>query len=216
MSSATPAPTSAATREIGAARRLPRRALLGGGALVALTAAGCARKEASSSASASASSAPVIVRDPWAKAAKKGAMTAVFGTIANTTDAPITLTAARSSAASMVQLHETASNGKGGMSMKEKKGGFTIPARSSLALAPGGNHIMLMGLTQDLAAGSKVSVELVLDGGRTLRVDAVVRDYAGAKENYGASDGGGEHDMHHGDHEKHHMDHGSMASDGGH
>lgn len=155
--------------------------------------------------------APLTVTDPWIKAADKG-MTAAFGTLTNTGKDDVTLIKAECDAAGMTQLHETVGDGSGGMSMKEKEGGFPIAAGTGLPLEPGGDHIMLMDLQEKLQPGDSVTITLTFDDDTSGSFDATVKDFAGAQENYGgteedgdaedASDGGGMGDMDMGD-----MDH---------
>ncbi|MFQ6485019.1 copper chaperone PCu(A)C [Brachybacterium epidermidis] len=143
-----------------------------------------------------APSGPVTITDPWVKAAEEG-MTAVFGTLTNTSGTEMILLGATTDAADEVELHQTASDGSGGMSMEEKEGGFPIPAGGELLLEPGGDHIMLMGLTAPLLPGDEVKLVLQFEGGTEHPMTATVKDFAGAQENYGGmeepSDGGGEH-----------------------
>ena len=49
------------------------------------------------------------------------------------------------------------------MRMRVSESGLAIDAGDSVTLAPGGWHIMLMGLTTDLAVGSKHAVTLVFE-----------------------------------------------------
>lgn len=135
--------------------------------------------------------ADLSVADAWVKSAESG-MSAVFGTLTNASASAVTLVGAASSAAGMVQLHETSADGSGGMSMQEKEGGFAIPAGGELRLEPGGDHIMLMDLTAPLLAGDAVEVTLQFAGGAELPITATVKDFAGAQENYSPSDGGDE------------------------
>ncbi|MDO4918199.1 copper chaperone PCu(A)C [Kocuria sp.] len=203
-----PAHRSAAPRAAGSARPA-RRALAAAAALglglAALT--GCSTQsgdQAASSAGESSATAtatgPLELKDGWAKAADSD-MTAVFGTLTNTSDKDVTLTgAAAEGTAETVQLHETAKDsGTGAMQMKEKDGGFTIAAGQSVTLEPGGNHIMLMGLTCSLQPGSDLGLQLRTDAG-TQDVTVPVRDYSGAKESYApgedASSSAGDHDEH--------------------
>ena len=142
--------------------------------------------------------APLTVTDPWVKAAESG-MTAAFATLRNTSNQPVQLIGASTPAAGMVELHETISDGSGGMSMQEKEGGFAIPVGGELLLEPGGNHLMLMDLPAPLAAGESIEIVLELEGGVTIPFTATVKDFAGAQEHYEpegsscehASDGGG-------------------------
>lgn len=149
----------------------------------------------------------ISVTDPWVKAADEG-MTAAFGTITNDTGADLVLTAVTSPATDMVQLHETTSDGSGGMSMQEKDGGFPLPAGEDLVLEPGGDHIMLMDLPEPLQPGDELELTLVFSEGTEHPFTATVKDFTGAQEHYApgeddeddmsgmASDGGGEHEGH--------------------
>lgn len=146
-------------------------------------------------AGCSTDSAPLEVENAWAKAADSG-MTAVFADITNSSSVDVTMVAGSTDAAAMVELHEVVDG-----VMREKDGGHLIPAGETLSLMPGGDHIMLMGLTKPLLAGDTLSVTIELDNGETLVIDAQVRDYQGANEEY---EGDGM-DMNHGD-----MGHGDM------
>jgi len=172
---------------------------------------GATGSSASDGAVDTVDTADLSLADAWVKSAESG-MSAVFGTLTNASSSAVTLVGAASSAAGMVQLHETNADGSGGMSMKEKEGGFAIPAGGELRLEPGGDHIMLMDLTAPLLAGDAVEVTLQFAGGAELAITATVKDFAGAQENYSPSDGGGEMEGMEG---MEGMDHGSMASDGG-
>lgn len=168
-----------------------RRALLGFAIIPALGAlAACSNGDPAPNPTATG--AGIEVLDPWAKAAETG-MTAVFGTIRNSGTTPVHLMSATTPVSTEVQLHETVASSTGGSSMRQKEGGFTIPAGGDLLLEPGGDHIMLMGLTEPLRAGTSIDVTLHLEGGASTTFTAAVRDFAGAKEEYepGASDGGG-------------------------
>ncbi|MFC5297536.1 MAG: copper chaperone PCu(A)C [Brachybacterium tyrofermentans] len=195
---------------------LPRRAALA--SLLALPLAACsagadggsaASEEGAGAASdggAAAGSGAISVTDPWVKAADEG-MTAAFGTITNGTDADLVLTAVTTPATDMVQLHETTSDGSGGMSMQEKDGGFPLPAGEDLVLEPGGDHIMLMDLPKPLQPGDTLELTLVFSEGTEHPFTATVKDFSGAQEHYAP----GEDDEEEADHEG--MS--GMASDGG-
>lgn len=68
--------------------------------------------------------------------------------------------------------------------MQEKKGGFSIPAGESLNLKPGGDHIMVMGLTKPIKPGEEISLQLVTSDKQSFPVTAIAKDYSGAQENY--------------------------------
>jgi copper(I)-binding protein len=163
--------------------------------------------------------------DPWVKAAEEG-MTSAFGTLVNDTGRDLQLIGASTAAAGMIELHETTSDGSGGMSMQEKEGGFPVPDGGELVLEPGGNHLMLMDLAAPLQPGDEVELALDFEDGTELTVTATVKDFAGAQEHYepegstgsGASDAGGDHD--HDGHDGHgedgpgHDDHDHEGHDG--
>ena len=139
--------------------------------------------EPEAASTSQAASASLTLGDAWVKTAEEG-MTGVFGTLENTTDKDINLVAAKYDGAGMVQLHETVDDGTGTMTMREKKGGFVIPAGGSFVLEPGGNHIMVMHLKQPIKAGEKIDVQLVTADDETIPVKAIAKDYSGAQETY--------------------------------
>ncbi|MBB6118617.1 copper chaperone PCu(A)C [Nocardiopsis algeriensis] len=132
------------------------------------------------------------ITDPWVKAATaEDGMTAVFGEITNSGDAEATVVAAAHDAAGTVELHESAADGADSV-MREKEGGFPVPAGGSRALEPGGDHIMLMDLERDLLPGDETTVTLEFSDGSTTEFTAPVKDYAGAQEEY-EGEGHGDH-----------------------
>ena len=129
------------------------------------------------------SASALQIEDQWVKAAESG-MTAAFGVITNPTNKPIRVVGARSPRfAGVVQLHEVAMQG-GKMQMKEKSGGFVIPAGGSVELKPGGDHLMLMKMRQPVTAGEMVPMLLITSDGGQLRFTAMGRVFAGANEEY--------------------------------
>ncbi|MBO4161291.1 copper chaperone PCu(A)C [Micromonospora antibiotica] len=160
--------------------------------LVAVGAGGCASSDSSStaqpspSASASAAAGVVTIRDPWVKAADKG-MTAAFGTLVNDGDTDVTLTSAATSVSPM-ELHEmTMKDGK--MVMQQKQGGIVIKAKSTHALEPGGDHLMLMDLTKPVQAGDELTFTLTFADGKTQQFTAVAKPFTGAQETYAPGHG---------------------------
>lgn len=73
------------------------------------------------------------------------------------------------------------------MKMREKPGGLQIPAGGSVTLKPGGDHLMVMGLTKPVTAGDTVTVTLTLQGGQTTSFTATAKTFAGAEESYHSS-----------------------------
>lgn len=181
----------------------------------ALALAGCGspkpEDKASTSAHEEANSSPVETKDMWIKAAKDG-MTAAFGTVTNTSGEDLTLTGGKSDHADVVEMHETVSDGAGGMEMKHKEDGFTIKPGESKTFEPGGDHIMLMKMTKAIEPGEKVTITVTSSQG-DIPLEFTAKEFAGAKENYAPGDHG-DHSEHggHGDHAGHdHGDHGDHA-----
>ncbi len=168
-----------------------------------LTACGGAEEQGAAPAEEAADSAATAadafsVTDPWIKAvtAEEG-MTGVFGVLANGSDEEITVVSADYDAAGLVELHEVLSEGTDA-TMREKEGGFPIPAGGSATLEPGGDHIMLMELTEDLRPGAEATVTVEFSDGSTTEFTAAVKDYAGADEEYEGGHGEGHGDGEHG------------------
>lgn len=147
------------------------------------TTSSSAATSASASSASSEASTPLTVEEAWIKA-NSGDMTAAFATLTNTGDTPITIEGASNTSASMVELHTTVIDPTSGTStMKAVEGGFTIEPGATLELAPGGDHIMLMGMSCALAAGTSSIITLQTSAGE-VSFEATVRDYAGAQEEY--------------------------------
>lgn len=131
---------------------------------------------------AGAEASALTVEDAWAKAADDG-MTAVFGTITNTSDADVRLVSAETDAAASAELHVFVDDG-GTPVMQEADGGIVIPADELFTLEPGGPHLMLLGVTDPLEPGEDVTVVVAAEDGSELTVTAPVRSFDGANESY--------------------------------
>jgi periplasmic copper chaperone A len=101
----------------------------------------------------------LTIDSPWARASPKGAeVGAGYFAIENhgATDDRLTNVAADFATP---QLHEMKMNG-GVMEMREIVGGLEIPAHKTVTLAPGGSHLMFVGLKHPLTRGETVKVTL--------------------------------------------------------
>jgi len=160
---------------------LPKTILLAAATL--LIATGCASAEPAAPSAVAKESESLSISDSWVKAADEG-MSAAFGLLENNGPTDITVVSATTPASSMIELHETVENDAGEMMMQAKDGGFVIPSGGSYELAPGGNHIMLMGLTAPLKAGDESTFTLTLSDGSVFEFTAPAKDYSGANETY--------------------------------
>ncbi len=161
-------------------RTIPALASL---AIAAIALVGCASTEPVTETPSATQADSVTVTDAWVKAAESG-MTAAFGVIENTGETDVTVVAASTAAAMTAQLHETTDDGTGTMTMREKDGGLPIAAGEVLELAPGGNHIMLMDVTEPIVAGDEITIALEFADGSTVEFTAPAKDFTGANENY--------------------------------
>ena len=81
--------------------------------------------------------------------------------------------AAQSSVSRVTELHtHTMSEGMMKMRQVEK---IEIPANGTTKLEPGGLHVMLIGLTQDLKPGDELSLTLTFEDGSSSRILVPVR-----------------------------------------
>ena len=83
------------------------------------------------------------------------------------------LLSATSPETTSVELHEM-SMADGNMTMRALPEGLLIPAGGTVDLAPGGIHLMLIGVTAALAAGQTVPVELRFEKAGTVTVPFAV------------------------------------------
>ena len=127
------------------------------------------------SASLPAWAANVSVTDAWARATVPGQK--VSGAYMQIrADADARLVGATSPVVPRVEVHEMKMDGDV-MRMREVQA-IDLPKNKTVALTPGGYHIMLMNLQKPLAAGEVVPITLVIeaDGKRhTVEVQAEVR-----------------------------------------
>jgi copper(I)-binding protein len=103
-----------------------------------------------------------------------GANSAIYLKLSNRGLAADRLVAAEALVAQAVEIHETRMEGDV-MTMQQVTGGLEIPAGGQVELKPGGYHIMLIGLTQDLKAGDRFPVTLDFAEAGPITVEAEVR-----------------------------------------
>ena len=102
------------------------------------------------------------VSDAWVRATVPQQMASgMFASIVSVSDARIV--AASSPAAAMVEIHEMKMDGDV-MKMRALKDGLALPAGKAVELKPGGYHVMMMGLKQQLKAGETVAMTLTIEG----------------------------------------------------
>lgn len=155
------------------------------------------------------------LQDAWVKAATTGKLTAVFGVLTNNSTSDIQIESVTTQATDRIEFHETVIE-NGTSKMRSLEHGFRIPAHKETLLEPGGNHIMLMDLQQDLLAGDRLDLTLRFSDGSEQTVSAEIRDFSGAEENYEDHEHMHDHGNHdqdnhgheHHDQSEHHHHHG--------
>ena len=121
--------------------------------------------------------AGVIVESPWVRGTVEGQQTSgAFMTLRTTSD--IAIVGVATPVAGMAEIHEMKLEG-GVMKMRAAPR-LSLSAGQTIALKPGGYHIMLMGLKRPLKTGDIVPITLKVEGaGRKIEsvtVKAEVRD----------------------------------------
>ncbi len=90
-----------------------------------------------------------------------------------TASGPDRLVSVSSPVAAEVQLHNMSHEG-GIMRMAEMPDGLALPAGQTVALAPGGDHIMVLGLNEPLEAGDTLALALTFEHATAVELTASV------------------------------------------
>ncbi len=131
----------------------------------------------------------IQIGHPWTRATPPAAKVAgAFMSFTNEGGAADRLVGGSSPIAEKVEIHTMEMAG-GVMKMRPLADGLEVPAGAKVELAPGGIHIMLIGLKQPIAEGDKVPLTLTFEKGGDIEVE-LAADKMGA--------GGNAHD--HGSH----------------
>lgn len=167
-------------------------------ALAALTA--CAAPPTSAPATSAPAAAPaagsaISIRDAWARPTvpmgdmkadatpaagahggmqMDGPLSAAYMVIENA-GAADKLLGASGDVAAMIQVHQTKES-NGMMMMEEAKDGVDVPANGALELKPGGYHVMLMNVKNQLKPGDTFKLTLKFSSGAEIPVDVTVRE----------------------------------------
>ena len=102
----------------------------------------------------------LVLGHAWARATPGGAeVGGGYLTIENKGTAPDKLLGGSSPAAAEIEVHEMAMKNEV-MTMRPVSGGLSIPPGQTITFAPGGYHIMMMGLKAPLKQGDRVPMTL--------------------------------------------------------
>lgn len=119
---------------------------------------------------------PINISSPFTRATLPNApVGGGFMTIENTgAEADVLVSVSASpELAGAAQIHTMAMDGDV-MKMRQLADGLEIPAGETVVLAPGGNHIMLMGIKQRFVEGEAVKVTLIFEKAGSVEVELPV------------------------------------------
>lgn len=115
------------------------------------------------------------VLSPWLRATPPGSTVAAgYLTLRNTGNSDLKLVGVSSPLAQSCEIHQSIDQNNRA-EMRPVTGGLVVKAGQTLSMAPGGYHLMLMGLNHPLVAGSSGTLALLLGDGSRLQVTAPVR-----------------------------------------
>ena len=109
--------------------------------------------------SACAGPPEITIDDPWARPGFQGDNSAIYLVINNSTEQGDGLIGASSDVANLTEIHLSKMDAEGTMTM-ERQDLIGIPAGETVILEPGGLHVMLMNLVNDLNVGDKFDLTL--------------------------------------------------------
>ena len=125
----------------------------------------------------------IAIMEPFGRATLDTA--SAYFTIKNNGDTDDALIRASAPVADMVALHEVVTEGAETKMQPVDK--IDVPAGGETQLKPGGLHVMLEQLTQDLKEGDSYTLTLEFESGLTMEVEITVESYT---EDGGMGDGG--------------------------
>lgn len=109
----------------------------------------------------------------WARATAPGGKVAgVFVPLLNNGKTADKLVKVSTPFADNVQIHETKI--ENGISRMQQLEGLPLPPAKPVAMRPGGKHIMLMGIKQQLKEGDKFPVTLEFEHAGSIEVEVIV------------------------------------------
>ena len=115
----------------------------------------------------------VLATHAWIRVLPGSVPAGAYVTLHNDGNQPVDLTSASSTAYAQVMLH--LSSTQGGVSRMTMVGSLPVPAHGDARLAPGGYHLMLVGLKKPLVEGTRVPLTLRFAHAGAIDVEAAVQ-----------------------------------------
>ena len=116
----------------------------------------------------------INVEEAWANPGIKGGNSAIFFEISNLTKIDDTLLEVKSSIASAVEIHKTSM--VDGVMKMERQFSLPVPREEKVIFKPGGLHVMLIGLNEDLKVGDTFNITLTFEQHDDVSLDVLVRE----------------------------------------
>ena len=114
------------------------------------------------------------VRDAWARPAAQGGNGAIYFVIENHTSQTQEMIGVTADIASAVEMHESRMSGD--VMQMHQLDVVSIGRGAEAVFEPGGLHIMLIGLTQDLKTGDEIQITLDFKNYQDIQVTVPVQD----------------------------------------
>lgn len=116
---------------------------------------------------------------PWARPVAAGLNGAAYFQITNTNKTDDVLKSVEVASAKKAMIHRSAV-ASGVSSMRALAAGLPIPAGATVRLAPGGDHVMLVGLNKAFVQGTRVPATLVFQRAGRVQVELAIENEPGA------------------------------------
>lgn len=125
--------------------------------------------------SACANKGELKVMDAWARPMPQGQNSAAYFIIANGTATNDSLLSASTDIAEVAEAHMSTMDNNGVMSMQRQET-VPVPAGGQVEFKPGGLHIMLLNLKQELKPGDTFTLTLNFKEAGSMIVEVLVRE----------------------------------------
>ena len=123
----------------------------------------------------------IMIQNAWIREMPQGAEVAAgYLEIMNHGTEPDRLVAVEAPGAMNSMLHEMTIDDSGVMRMRALEGGITIAPGETAILAPGGNHLMIMGVQEPYAPHSDVEITLTFEKAGDIKAAFFVGNHARA------------------------------------
>lgn len=132
--------------------------------------------------------AEVAVENAWVRMPPPVADTAAgYLVLKNSGEQSVAVVSVECDAAAEPEFHSMQTHD--GMVHMQKMERVEVPAGGSIEFAPGGDHLMMKGLTKELKAGEHVTLRIAFSNGESVTVQAQVIDMRGQTGGHGHADG---------------------------